>query len=591
MTISWVGRDKLGDLAANRLGDGGQGVVYAVPDPPGKFAGEYLAYKEYLPSVTGDPDALYQLVYFFDELGRTDRHDHAFLDKRLTWPIALVYTGDRPTRPLPSENPGTKVTGFLMQRITEEFELDSSLLGKVKPQGMEFLLNVDGYTQSLGLHVDDARRLRLLVDLAATINRLHRHRVTVGDLSPKNVLFMLDPSPKCLLIDCDSMRLAGKDVLPQVETDDWHVPESAKATPASDTYKFGLIATRLFNRHQSSTDLTGLRNVSSALANLAERSRSSDPGTRPPMAEWLRALEQTRAQQKQKPPAPPPPRPQQQSAQQRPPATQPQQRPNTGFQFPSPATNRPYQGPGTPFPPPNQPLQPTQSTPYTPYTARPSTPGVSAAGRAIGVVVALLVAVGVWLGASRYAPDSDNAASDGSPTDSSSSSSSSSTPDTSVKSAPGLTDPPKEPEPVDRAEAPGATVDFAQVADDRRARAVATMFAHFYGAINERDYDKAVRAYDPNSLVVNVDSAKSRQGWAREMSTTQESDIQLTDLSSDGTYTLATVSFRSTQDPGYGPALNPDDTCDDWTITYQLTYTKGYRIFKAPKEGVSYTSC
>jgi len=589
MTISWVGRDRLGDLAANRLGDGGQGVVYAVPDPPGKFAGEYLAYKEYLPTVTSDADALYELVYFFDQLGRTDRHDHAFLDKRLTWPIALVHTGDRPTSPAPRDNPGTRVTGFLMQRITEEFELDSTLLGKVKPQGMEFLLNADGYTQSLGLHVDDARRLRLLVDLAATINRLHRHRVTVGDLSPKNILFMLDPSPKCLLIDCDSMRLAGKDVLPQVETDDWQVPESAKATPASDTYKFGLIATRLFNRHQSSTDLTELRNVSSALANLAERSRVSDPGARPEMAEWLRVLEQTRAQQKQRPPAPPRrPRPQ-----------QPETLPNTGFQFPSPGANGPYQGPGTPFPQPNQPFQPT---PYAPYPARSSTPGVSAAGRAIGVVVALLVIVGVWLGVSRYAPASDNAVSDNSPTDASSSllpspasspppSSSSSTSDTNVKSAPGPTDPPQESEPVDRAEAPGATVDFAQVADDPRAREVATMFAHFYGAINQRDYDRAIRGYDPNSLVVNVDSAKSRKGWTRDMSTTQESGIALTGLSDDGTYTLATVSFRSNQDPGYGPASNPDDTCDDWTITYQLTHTKGYRIFKAPREGVSYTPC
>lgn len=71
----------------------------------------------------------------------------------------------------------------------------------------------------------------------------------------------------------------------------------------------------------------------------------------------------------------------------------------------------------------------------------------------------------------------------------------------------------------------------------------------------------------------------------RAAGTTQESDIALTGLSSDGTYTLATMSFRSTQDPGYGPATNPDDTCDDWTITYQLTRTKGYRIVKAPKEG------
>ncbi|WP_055527649.1 hypothetical protein [Streptomyces graminilatus] len=635
-TISWVGRDKLGDLPVNRLGDGGQGVVYAVPDPPGKFAGEYLAYKEYLPTVSGDGDALYGLVSFFDQLGRTDRHDHSFLDKRLTWPIALVYTGARPTRPLPSDNPGTTVTGFLMQRITEEFELDSDRLDKVKPQGMEFLLNPDGYTRSLGLDVDDGRRLRLLIDLAATLGRLHRHRVTVGDLSPKNVLFMLDPSPKCLLIDCDSMRLAGRDVLPQVETDDWAVPEAAKATPASDTYKFGLIATRLFNRHQSSTDLTGLRNVSSALANLAERSRNSDPAARPPMPEWLRVLEQARVQQRRKPPPAPPRQPQPQpqaqaqaQAQQHPtspqvtPRPQPVTRPNTGFQFPA--------GGPTPrrTPPraaqPNRANQRTQSTPYrpsTPYaprTAAPqrtrrrttavqpsASPGLSATAQAVGVVVALLIAAGVWLATTGHIPFfGDRTNSDSSSGSSASLPSlpsfspypslpSASSSDASVKSAPGPTDPPVTPaEPVEvgRAAAPGATVDYSQVADHPRARGVATMFAHFYGAINKRDYPKAMRRYDPGSSVVNVNSAKSRASWTRDMSTTQESGIVLTGLSNDGTYTLATVSFRSTQDPGYGPYSNPDDTCDDWTITYQLTNTKGYRIFKAPREGVSHTSC
>jgi len=587
-TISWVGRDRLGDLAAHRLGDGGQGVVYAVPDLPGRFAGEYLAYKEYLLTVSSDPEVLYELVCFFDELGRSNRYDHSFLDKRLTWPIALVYTGVRPTQPSPRANPGTIVTGFLMQRITEEFELDSARLGKVKPQGMEFLLNDDGFTRLLGLDVDDGRRLRLLIDLAATLNRLHRHQVRVGDLSPKNVLFMLDPSPKCLLIDCDSMRLAGKDVLPQVETDDWAVPEAAKATPASDTYKFGLIATRLFNRHQTSTDLSGLRTVSSGLANLAEQSRSSDPAARPPMAEWLRALEQARAHRKQKPPPPPPPPSPPPTQRRRPPVTPPQQRPvtrpNTGFQIPQPAPQQHTQH-----------TQPTQPTPYTPYTPPyrppqrtpgPSYPGLSAAARAIGVVVALLIIAGVGLAAARYVPALRDA-----PSDESSSGSSS---DASVKSGPGLTDPPEtsaEPVAEDRAEAPGASVDFSQVVDDPQAREVATMFAHFYGAINERDYAKAIRRYDPHSKVVNTDSAKSREGWTRQMSTTRESDIALTGLSGDGTYTLATMSFRSHQDPGYGPASNPDDTCDDWTITYQLTHTKGYRILKAPKEGVSYTSC
>lgn len=605
MTISWVGRDRLGDLAAHRLGDGGQGVVYAVPDPPGKFAGEYLAYKEYLPSVASDAEVLYQLVCFFDELGRTVRHDHAFLDKRLTWPTALVYTGARPTQPSPRANPGTTVTGFLMQRITEEFELDSTRLGKVKPQGMEFLLNDDGFTASLGLDVDDGRRLRLLIDLAATLNRLHRHGVTVGDLSPKNVLFMLDPSPKCLLIDCDSMRLKGRDVLPQVETDDWAVPEQAKATPASDVYKFGLITTRLFNRDQSSTDLSELRNVSSGLANLAERSRVSDPRRRPSVEEWLQALEQARVHLKQRKQTQrqqaqaqtqthtrthTPPRSQQ--------PTQTRTRPNPQGRPP----RQPSTPPPTPSPPPyqgplNTPGRPRAATPYSqpttttpPYSRapaqppRPTVPGLSAAARSFAVVVALLLLVGLGLTAAHYIPAIVDSFSDDSSTSG----------DNSVRSGPGLTDAPEpsdEPDPPDRAEAPGATVDFSQVADHPRARGVATMFAHFYGAINEGDYDKAMRRYDPHSKVVNINSAESRAGWTEVMSTTRESDIALTGVSHDGTYTLATVGFRSEQDPGYGPASNPDETCTDWTITYQLTNTKGYRILKAPREGVNHSPC
>jgi serine/threonine protein kinase len=88
--------------------------------------------------------------------------------------------------------------------------------------------------------------------------RLHGHGVVVGDLSPKNVLFTLDGQPRCLLIDCDSMRFRGK-----------YVPEAEKATVASDSFKFGLIATRVFNREQDSRDLTPLRGNSTELASLA----------------------------------------------------------------------------------------------------------------------------------------------------------------------------------------------------------------------------------------------------------------------------------------------------------------------------------
>jgi hypothetical protein len=134
-------------------------------------------------------------------------------------------------------------------------------------------------------------------------------------------------------------------------------------------------------------------------------------------------------------------------------------------------------------------------------------------------------------------------------------------------------------------------VDYSQVADDPEAQEVAAMFARFFGAINNRDYDTALSYYDPASTAVDLDSTKSRNSWKKVMSTTKDSGFVLSGLDTSGKYTFATLDFRSRQSPGYGPAQRPNDTCDDWTVTYQLTRTDGYRILKAPKDGVSYAPC
>ncbi|MEE1772776.1 DUF4189 domain-containing protein [Streptomyces sp. JV185] len=311
MKVPWVRPDQLGPYAAHRLGDGGQGIVYGVPRAPGKLSGQ-LAYKEYRPQVRPDPAALQALAA---SLSTLDPADQSFLSERLAWPIAIVYTGSAPSQlPLPA-NSGTSVVGFLMQRVGNEFELNSTAIGGVKQQGLEFLLNPETFLQTIGLTLDDRTRLDLLTDLASTLSRLHKGGVVVGDLSPKNVLFTLDGAPRVLLIDCDSMRYRTQDVLPQVETTGWSVPESAKATPASDTYKFGLIAARIFNQDQVSTDLGPLRGVAPELADLAQRSTRSDPARRPALAEWLHPLEQARKRTqpgkrtKVKAPKPPTPRP------------------------------------------------------------------------------------------------------------------------------------------------------------------------------------------------------------------------------------------------------------------------------------------
>ncbi|MEU6283629.1 lipopolysaccharide kinase InaA family protein [Streptomyces sp. NPDC047028] len=557
--MAWVLPDKLGRYTDHSLGNGGQGIVYGVPDPPGRFAGEYLAYKEYLPVVSYDADVLHDMVCFRQLLGPADR---AFLDERTTWPLALVYRGDTPTDPLPSRNPSTKVTGFLMHRVTPAYELHSPVLGGAQLQALEYLLNVDDYGRRIGLVVDDTRRVELLLDLARTIAWLHKHRIVVGDLSPKNVLFTLQGAARCLLIDCDSMRHKGKDVLDQVDTPSWEVPEALKATTAADSWKFGLLALRLFNRDQDDRDPGPLRALSTGLAGLANRAQNADPGRRPALAEWLPELELAHDRLRRRPTPPPAPKP-----------------------TPTPPSPQPV--PPRPVPPRPTPPRPTPPRPAPPRPAAAST-GKRVAG---WLLAALLVgAIGGYTvthmrntGDSQATPSSTTPTADTYRDDDSGSGSGPTPSDT--------TPTPTESKDPTLVVAKGASVDFSAVADDSRAPHVAGMFAAFFGAVNQHRYDTALRYYDPGSGIVDLGSDSSRADWKKVMSTTQDSEFVLNSLQSDSGYTLATLSFRSHQDAGYGPASSPDDTCDDWTITYQLTHSKGYRIYKAPREGVSYTPC
>ncbi|MFE0513530.1 lipopolysaccharide kinase InaA family protein [Streptomyces sp. NPDC058964] len=559
-TVPWVVPEKLGNYAADRLGGGGQGIVYGVPDPQGRLAGQYLAFKEYLPNVRYDADVLHDLVCF---RLRLDPAERAHLDDRLAWPSAMVYRGEAPTVTPPSRNPRTKVVGFLMPRVTAAYELRSPQLPEVKQQALEFLLNPDSYGARIGLHVDDAQRVGLLLDLARTVDRLHRHGVAVGDLSPKNVLFTLNGGQgRCLLIDCDSMRYQGRDVLQQVDTPGWEVPEPEKATVFSDSWKFGLLAARVFNRDQDDRDPGPLRAISTELANLAVRGQNQDPQRRPALSEWLPALELAHSRAKRsrratahttQPPAPGPtpvnhPRPRQQ------PAAAPQ-----GFVLPAQ-------------------LQPNRP-------ARTGSTGSRVGGwlLAAALVGGLVGYAATHMDSTDGTPSSVSTTATGEVYTSGDPGSGSTTPETTPDTTDGT--------PSDRAVATGATVDYSQVADDSAAEGVAGMFAHFFGAINEQDYEKALKYYDPDTSVLNLGSTSSRNKWADVMSTTRDTDFVLGDLSSDGTYTLATLNFTSHQDAGYGPAGSPSDTCDRWTVTYQLTHSAGYRIYKAPRDGVSYTSC
>lgn len=281
MTSGPVPRLDIGTLGRGPdLGRGGQGRVSAVS---GLLIDSRwpAALKIYASSVAGalDASALGAIAGFPATL---DRRDRAWLLENTAWPAVIA------------EDRGT-VCGFLMRVIPQPYYFDfrTQTQGKLqKPADVAFLLNSDQYVSRSGLQVTDHDRLALLENLAATLSRLHRLGVVVGDLSPKNVLFSLRGTPSCFLIDCDAMLVRGRTVLRQVHTPDWELPPGEPiATPAADAYKFGLLAIRLFARDQSSHDQMLLAMVSAELGRLAASSQNQDPSQRPSPELWIPVLD------------------------------------------------------------------------------------------------------------------------------------------------------------------------------------------------------------------------------------------------------------------------------------------------------------
>ncbi|MET9012440.1 hypothetical protein ABZX74_16185 [Streptomyces olivaceoviridis] len=275
-----------GTLALGRqLGQGGQGTVHQVTNRKINEAddgGWDVAYKEYAAAVLPDLDAA-ALASQVGLLGELSADEGRWLCDKTAWPAAVV------------ENQG-RACGFLMRAVPEQFRfafrsLAGTSTATKRLANLEYLLNDDAYVAGIGLTISERDRLEILADLAATLTRLHRIGITVGDLSPKNLLFTTDPEPRCFLIDCDAMRVRGATVLPQAETPDWQVlAGEEKATRSSDVYKLALLAVRLFARDQTTTDPAALAALSPELGGLARMSLSPDAARRPTPAVWAEQL-------------------------------------------------------------------------------------------------------------------------------------------------------------------------------------------------------------------------------------------------------------------------------------------------------------
>lgn len=266
-----VDRRWLGPL--RRIGSGGQGTVYELVEQ------NHLVYKQYSPRVVDDVDvdSLVRFVEFERDLPAEDRLS---LASRAAWPRYVVRDN-------------SVVQGFVMARAPDDFQVTmawpSGERGAVLGQ-VQFLLNDNDYLRARDLDVTAEFRLRFLLDVVTTLDLFHRLGITVGDLSPNNLLFTLT-EPRCYFIDCDAMRVGDATILEQVETPDWRVSDLGDeplATVASDNHKLGLLAIRLFAGDQHTRDPNVLPK---RLRPLATRALDRAPASRPTAGDWAGPVE------------------------------------------------------------------------------------------------------------------------------------------------------------------------------------------------------------------------------------------------------------------------------------------------------------
>ncbi|APB00177.1 hypothetical protein [Nocardia seriolae] len=421
--------DRAALALGRRLGQGGQGAVYEVTNrtftvAPG-IAWE-VVFKEYdaalLPSL--DAAALGAMV---DLLFGLSSAEGAWLCERAAWPAAVV------------EDQG-RVCGFLMRAVPDSFRFElRSLSGAATTSkrlaNFEYLLNDDAYIAGIGLTVSDSDRLALLADLSATLTRLHRLGIVVGDLSPKNLLFRTQPEAGCFLLDCDAMRLHGRSVLPQAATPDWQLPAGEeKATRPGDIYKLGLLAARLFERNQTSKDPGALTTVSATLGGLAQASFDAEPARRPSPSQWTELLTVT---------------------------------------IPTVRIARPA---GQQQPRVRPPWQP-------PATSNQTTPALVSSPVLLGIAVVVIVVLVVVLLSTRSHSSNSASRTAGSTVAGQNGYSTTYTYQTTTRS------------PVSRV----GIVDLAPgLAGDSRAIAVATTLNTYFNAINSKNYDGAIDELDPS---------------------------------------------------------------------------------------------
>lgn len=278
-------------LVGEELGQGGEGVVWAVPDhhrlldafelrigsPAGHGPWVYKGY-----TVAPDWDRLVGLVQWFATL--PPDKENALLAATV-WP--QVVLAERAT---PDGRPAAGAVGILMPRLPDEYFMTLSSLGHTirKYRAIDYLTwNEVQAGNVTGFEFPTLRqRLGLLRAVAQTLSILHEHGLHFGDINPNNIV--LGPNwdeARICLVDCDSVRTGGSLDGAPVNAPGWEAPEGG-SDQRTDCYKFTMLALRCLGCSNDMAALTtalaeGQLSVSDTLRQMLLAGLDPDPARRP----------------------------------------------------------------------------------------------------------------------------------------------------------------------------------------------------------------------------------------------------------------------------------------------------------------------
>ena len=219
----------LGQLT--HLNTGGEGIVYKCSQYPDK------AFKLYKKEVEHEIDlvALEKSVQIFHALPSGER---PHFEERTAWPEMIVV-----------EN-GVAV-GFLMPLLKDEMYCEYGAVTETSTitqlREWQFLAYRKHWSNpNISTNLQEPSKdqlLELIIDFSKTVYLMHQHKLVIGDISFRNILWCTDGYLKTVLIDCDGIRHEGmRGPLAAKQTPDWIDldRQTGSTDQMTDLFKLGL---------------------------------------------------------------------------------------------------------------------------------------------------------------------------------------------------------------------------------------------------------------------------------------------------------------------------------------------------------------